>query len=116
MARGLLAHPQHRHHDRGGRASCFADRGPRVITNNLNVAAIFTDNPDREAIVAGGVVRLRDRGIVGEATVDFIRVCCRHRADRHSASRPTAPLRDYDFREVKVSRAIIEHARQVWLC
>ena len=29
--------------------------------------------PDCEVIVAGGVVRARDRGIVGEATVDFIR-------------------------------------------
>jgi hypothetical protein len=32
-------------------------RGLRVITNNLNVAAILSDNPDCEVIVAGGVVR-----------------------------------------------------------
>jgi DeoR family glycerol-3-phosphate regulon repressor len=44
-----------------------------VITNNLNVAAILSDNPDCEVIVAGGIVRSRDRGIVGEATIDFIR-------------------------------------------
>jgi DeoR family glycerol-3-phosphate regulon repressor len=44
----------------------------RVITNNLNVANILADNPD-EVIVAGGVLRSRDRGIVGEATVEFIR-------------------------------------------
>ena len=48
-------------------------KGLRVITNNLNVAAILSDNPDCEVIVAGGIVRSRDRGIVGEATVDFIR-------------------------------------------
>ena len=48
-------------------------KGLRVITNNLNVAAILSDNPDCEVIVAGGMVRSRDRGIVGEATVDFIR-------------------------------------------
>ena len=42
-------------------------RGLRVITNNLNVAAILSDNPDCEVIVAGGVVRTRDGGIVGEA-------------------------------------------------
>ena len=32
-------------------------KGLRVITNNLNVAAILSDNPDCEVIVAGGVVR-----------------------------------------------------------
>ena len=48
-------------------------RGLRVLTNNLNVAAILSGNPDCEVIVAGGVVRPRDRGIVGEAAVDFIR-------------------------------------------
>ena len=47
-------------------------KGLRVITNNLNVAAILSDNPDCEVIVAGGIVRSRDRGIVGEVTVDFI--------------------------------------------
>ena len=47
--------------------------GLHVVTNNLNVAAILADNPACEVIVAGGVVRGRDRGIVGEATIDFIR-------------------------------------------
>jgi DeoR family glycerol-3-phosphate regulon repressor len=45
----------------------------RVVTNNLNVAAILSDNPRCEVIVCGGQVRSRDRGIVGEAAVDFIR-------------------------------------------
>ena len=45
----------------------------RIVTNNLNVAAILSSNADCEVIVAGGVVRTRDRGIVGEAAVDFIR-------------------------------------------
>ena len=31
-------------------------RGLRVITNNLHVADILSDNPDCEVIVAGGVV------------------------------------------------------------
>jgi len=48
-------------------------RGLRIITNNLNVAATLSSNPDCEDIVAGGVVRGRDRGIIGEAAVDFIR-------------------------------------------
>ncbi|MGE8396660.1 MAG: DeoR/GlpR family DNA-binding transcription regulator, partial [Comamonas sp.] len=45
-------------------------RGLRVITNNLNVAAILSSNAECEVIVAGGVVRTRDRGIIGEAAVD----------------------------------------------
>ncbi|MBI5718555.1 MAG: DeoR/GlpR transcriptional regulator [Burkholderiales bacterium] len=88
----------------------------RVITNNLNVAAILSDKPDFEVIVAGGMVRSRDRGIVGEATVDFIR---QFRVDIGligiSAIETDGTLRDFDFREVKVARAIVESSRQVWL-
>ena len=91
-------------------------KGLRVITNNLNVAAILSNNPDCEVIVAGGVVRSRDRGIVGEATVDFI---SQFKVDIGligiSGIEDDGTLRDFDYREVKVARAIIEHSRQVWL-
>jgi DeoR family glycerol-3-phosphate regulon repressor len=91
-------------------------RGLRVITNNLNVAAILADKADFEVIIAGGVVRSRDRGIVGEATVDFIR---QFRVDIGligiSAIEVDGTLRDFDYREVKVARAIVESSRQVWL-
>jgi len=91
-------------------------KGLRVITNNLNVAAILSDNADCEVIVAGGVVRGRDRGIVGEATVDFMR---QFRVDIAligiSGIEADGSLRDFDFREVKVTRAIIENSREVWL-
>jgi DeoR family glycerol-3-phosphate regulon repressor len=91
-------------------------KGLRVITNNLNVAAILSDNPDCEVIVAGGVVRPRDRGIVGEATVDFIQ---QFKVDIGligiSGIEADGTLRDYDYREVKVARAIIDHSREVWL-
>ena len=91
-------------------------KGLRVITNNLNVAAILSDKPDFEVIVAGGMVRSRDRGIIGEATVDFIR---QFRVDIGligiSAIEIDGTLRDYDYREVKVARAIVESSRQVWL-
>ena len=91
-------------------------QGLRVITNNLNVAAILSDNPDCEVIVAGGVVRARDRGIVGEVTVDFIR---QFKVDIGligiSGIEADGTLRDFDYREVKVARAIIEHSREVWL-
>ncbi len=90
--------------------------GLRVITNNLNVAAILSDNARCEVIVAGGVVRSRDRGIVGEATVDFIK---QFKVDIGligiSGIESDGTLRDFDYREVKVARAIIEHSREVWL-
>jgi DeoR family glycerol-3-phosphate regulon repressor len=90
--------------------------GLRVITNNLNVAAILSDNARCEVIVAGGVVRSRDRGIVGEATVDFIQ---QFKVDIGligiSGIEPDGTLRDFDFREVKVARAILAHSREVWV-
>jgi DeoR family transcriptional regulator, glycerol-3-phosphate regulon repressor len=94
----------------------LAHKGLRVITNNLNVAAILSDNPDCEVIVAGGAVRARDRGIVGEVTVGFIR---QFKVDIGligiSGIEADGSLRDYDYREVNVARAIIEQSREVWL-
>ena len=91
-------------------------RGLRVITNNLNVAAILSSNPECEVIVAGGVVRALDRGIVGEAAVDFIR---QFRVDIAligiSAIEADGSLRDFDYREVKVAQTVIAQSRQVWL-
>ena len=90
--------------------------GLRVITNNLNVAAILSGNPQCEVIVASGVVRSHDRGILGEATVEFMR---QFKVDVAvvgiSGIEADGSLRDYDFREVCVARAIIGHAREVWL-
>ncbi len=91
-------------------------KGLRVITNNLNVAAILADKTDFEVIVTGGIVRSRDRGIIGEATVAFIR---QFRVDIGligiSGIETDGTLRDFDYREVTVARAIIEASRQVWL-
>jgi len=90
--------------------------GLRVITNNLNVATILSANPHCEVIVVGGVVRGRDQGIVGEAAVDFIR---QFKVDIAligiSGIESDGSLRDYDYREVKVSQTILTHAREVWL-
>ena len=90
--------------------------GLRVITNNLHVANILADNPDCEVIVAGGAVRARDRAIVGEATMDFIRqfkvdialIGC-------SGIEADGTVRDFDLREVKVAQTIVAQAREVWL-
>jgi DeoR family glycerol-3-phosphate regulon repressor len=90
--------------------------GLRVITNNLNVASILSANANSEVIVVGGLVRGRDRGIVGEAAVDFIR---QFKVDIAiigiSGIESDGSLRDFDYREVKVSQTIISHAREVWL-
>ncbi len=90
--------------------------GLHVVTNNLNVATILAGQPGSEVIVAGGVVREGDRGIVGEATVDFIR---QFRVDIGiigiSSIEPDGTLRDFDSREVRVSQAILEQSREVWL-
>ena len=91
-------------------------KGLRVITNNLNVAAVLSGNRDCEVIVAGGVVRARDRGIIGEVTIDFIQ---QFKVDIGligiSAIEADGTLRDFDYREVKVARAIIGQSREVWL-
>lgn len=90
--------------------------GLRVITNNLNVASVLSTNAKCEVIVVGGVVRGRDQGIVGEAAVDFIR---QFKVDIAligiSGIEADGSLRDFDYREVKVSQTIISHAREVWL-
>jgi len=90
--------------------------GLRVITNNLHVATILGASTKSEVIVVGGVVRNRDGGIVGEAAVDFIR---QFKVDVAvigiSGIESDGSLRDFDFREVKVSQMIISHAREVWL-
>ena len=91
-------------------------QGLRVITNNLHIASLMSTNPECEVIVAGGVVRAADQGIVGEATVDFMR---QFKVDIGligiSGIEADGTLRDFDYREVKVARAIVAQSRQVWL-
>jgi DeoR family glycerol-3-phosphate regulon repressor len=87
-----------------------------VITNNINVANRLRLLPTIEVVIAGGVVRSSDGGIVGEAAVDFIR---QFKVDYAvigaSAIDEDGALLDYDFREVKVAQAIIANARHVVL-
>ena len=87
-----------------------------VITNNINVVNILQGYTGIEVIVAGGVVRHADGGIVGEAAVDFIR---QFKVDYAiigtSAIDEDGTLLDYDYREVKVSRMIVESSRRAIL-
>jgi DeoR family transcriptional regulator, glycerol-3-phosphate regulon repressor len=90
--------------------------GLMVITNNINVANRMRIYPSIEVVIAGGVVRGTDGGIVGEAAVDFIR---QFKVDFAvigvSAIDDDGALLDFDFREVKVAQAIIANARKVIL-
>lgn len=87
-----------------------------VITNNINVINILTGSPGKELILAGGVVRQTDGGIVGEAAVEFIR---QFKADiaviGASAIDEDGAILDFDHREVSVARAILDSARKVIL-
>ena len=87
--------------------------GLLAITNNINVVNILRGYEQIEIIVAGGVVRHSDGGVVGEAAVDFIR---QFKADYAvigaSAIDDDGTLLDFDYREVKVARAIMDCARK----
>jgi DeoR family glycerol-3-phosphate regulon repressor len=87
-----------------------------VITNNINVANRLRVFPSIEVVIAGGVVRGSDGGIVGEAAVDFIR---QFKVDYAvigvSAIDGDGSLLDFDYREVKVAQAIVANSRHVIL-
>ena len=90
--------------------------GLMVITNNINVANRMRIYPNVEVVIAGGIVRGSDGGIVGEAAVDFIK---QFKVDYAvigtSAIDADGALLDFDYREVKVAQAIIANARHVIL-
>ena len=72
--------------------------------------------PDFEVIVTGGVVRGRDRGIVGEASIDTIQ---QFKVDFGiigiSGIDDDGTLLDFDYREVRAAQAIIKNSRRVFL-
>ncbi|MEM7058396.1 MAG: DeoR/GlpR family DNA-binding transcription regulator [Pseudomonadota bacterium] len=87
-----------------------------AITNNLNVANILAENDQCEVVVAGGVLRRSDGGLVGEATGDFVR---QFKVDYAiigvSAIDEDGALLDFDYREVRVAQEIIKNARRTFL-
>ncbi|QSP93548.1 DeoR/GlpR family transcriptional regulator [Marinobacter salinisoli] len=88
----------------------------QIVTNNLHVASILSAKEDFRVIVAGGEVRTRDGGIVGEATRDFIN---QFKMDFGiigiSGIHEDGSLLDFDYREVRVAQAIIANSGQVLL-
>ncbi|WP_420584220.1 DeoR/GlpR family DNA-binding transcription regulator [Ruegeria sp.] len=87
-----------------------------VVTNNMNVANILVENPNCQIVVAGGVLRRSDGGLIGNLTIstieqfkfDYAIIGC-------SAMDSTGDLLDFDFQEVRVSQTIIAQARRTCL-
>ena len=87
-----------------------------VVTNNINVANRMRVYPQFEVVIAGGVVRGSDGGIVGEAAAGFFgQFKVDYAVIGASALDADGALLDYDYREVKVAQAIIANARHVIL-
>ena len=87
-----------------------------IITNNLHVASIMSTKDDFKIIIAGGVVRNRDGGVMGEATIDFV---SQFKVDYAiigiSGIDESGDLLDFDYQEVRVSKAIIQNSRNIFL-
>ena len=80
----------------------------RIVTNNLNVANTLMVKEDFRIILAGGELRSRDGGIIGEATLDFGILGI-------SGVDSDGSLLEFDYHEVRTKRAIIENSRHVML-
>ncbi|WDE11374.1 DeoR/GlpR family transcriptional regulator [Thalassomonas haliotis] len=91
-------------------------QGLQVVTNNLNVASILSNKEDFNVIIAGGMVRSRDGGIVGEATRDFIgQFKMDYGIIGISGIDGDGSLLDFDYQEVRIAQAIMENSRNVFL-
>ncbi len=90
--------------------------GLLVITNNINVAGMLWPARGIEVMIAGGLIRRSDGGIVGASAEEFI---AKFKLDFAvigcSAIDEDGDFFDYDLREVRVTQAIIRHSRAVIL-
>ncbi|MCV2874468.1 DeoR/GlpR family DNA-binding transcription regulator [Defluviimonas sp. WL0050] len=91
-------------------------RNLTVVTNNMNVANILAANESCDVIVAGGVLRRSDGGLVGDLTTEAI---SHFKVDYAiigtSALDLDGDLLDFDPQEGRVSRAILRQARATCL-
>lgn len=85
----------------------------RIVTNNLHVATILSNNDDFEVMITGGQLRKRDGGITGPATTEFIE---RFRLDFGiigvSGIDSDGSLLDFDYQETLNAKAIIANSRE----
>jgi DeoR family glycerol-3-phosphate regulon repressor len=90
--------------------------GLLVITNNIHVAMILMPCPKIDVILVGGMLRKSDGGIVGEAATDFIaQFKVDHAVIGASAIDEDGAMLDFDYREVRVAKAIMSNARNIML-
>ncbi|MBM3520098.1 MAG: DeoR family transcriptional regulator, partial [Alphaproteobacteria bacterium] len=90
--------------------------GLLVITNNIHVATTLAPCPKIDVIVAGGMLRRSDGGIVGEATAEFIsQFKVDYAVIGASAIDADGAMLDFDYREVRVAQAIVSNARNIML-
>lgn len=91
-------------------------KGLRIITNNLNAASILSEKRNFEVFITGGIVRSGDRGITGEATIDFInQFSVDFGIISISGIDAEGILLDFDYSEVRVAQTIIARSRKVFL-
>lgn len=91
-------------------------RNLMVVTNNMNVANILVASPEIQIVVAGGVLRRADGGLIGALTTrtieqfkfDYAVIGC-------SALDEEGDLLDFDIQEVGVSQTILRQARRSFL-
>lgn len=87
-----------------------------VVTNNMNVATILSENPDCQIFMTGGRLRRSDNGLVGSGAIEAIRqfkfdiavIGC-------SAMDEDGDILDFDIEEVGVSQTIITQSRKTFL-
>jgi len=88
-------------------------RNLKVVTNNLNVATTLADVRGCEIVVAGGVLRPSDGGLVGDlAAIAISRFKVDIAVIGASAIDLDGDLLDFDPEEIRVSQAIIAAARK----
>ena len=85
-----------------------------IVTNNLNIANILSNNHSCEIILAGGVLRRTDGGILGSLTVDMVK---QFKFDYSilgcSAIDTDGDILDFDGQEIIVTSTAIQRSRQV---
>ncbi len=88
----------------------------KIVTNNLNVANILAENKSFEISVAGGVLRKRDRGIVGHMATNFMsQFRMQFGIIGVSGIGLDGSLLDFDHRETETAKQIIQNSGTVFL-
>lgn len=97
-------------------AELMGHEGLLVVTNNINIAVILSENEAINVIVTGGNLRRSDGGLIGDLATqtigqfrfDYAIIGC-------SALHEDGEILDFDFLEVGVSKEIINRSECVFL-